>query len=97
MCWIDPRDTNVQASDHQELMLLRRRMRLLSLAIESVTVTGLLVSAVVAVTFISAIAVIDLAAIVVPLFVTAMLALMLGLVLLLLDTRVASRMIRRRF
>jgi hypothetical protein len=41
--------------------------------------------------------VIDLAAIVVPLFVTAMLALMLGLVLLLLDTRVASRMIRRRF
>jgi hypothetical protein len=91
------RDTNVQASDHQELMLLRRRMRLLSLAIESVTVTGLLVSAVVAVTFISAIAVIDLAAIVVPLFVTAMVALMLGLVLLLLDTRVASRMIRRRF
>ena len=91
------RDTTVQASDHQELMLLRRRMRLLSLAIESVTVTGLLVSAVVAVTFISAIAVIDLAAIVVPLFVTAMLALMLGLVLLLLDTRVASRMIRRRF
>jgi hypothetical protein len=78
-------------------MLLRRRMRLLSLAIESVTVTGLLVSAVVAVTFISAIAVIDLAAIVVPLFVTAMVALMLGLVLLLLDTRVASRMIRRRF
>ena len=72
-------------------------MRLLSLAIESVTVTGLLVSAVVAVTFISAIAVIDLAAIVVPLFVTAMVALMLGLVLLLLDTRVASRMIRRRF
>jgi hypothetical protein len=91
------RDTNVQASDHQELMLLRRRMRLLSLAIESVTVTGLLVSAVVAVTFISAIAVIDLAAIVVPLFVTAMVALMLGLVLLLLDTRVASQMIRRRF
>jgi len=91
------RDTTVQSSDHQELMLLRRRMRLLSLAIESVTVTGLLVSAVVAVTFISAIAVIDLAAIVVPLFVTAMVALMLGLVLLLLDTRVASRMIRRRF
>jgi hypothetical protein len=69
----------------------------LSRAIETVTVTGVLVSAVVAVTFISAIAVIDLAAIVVPLFVTAMLALMLGLVLLLLDTRVASRMIRRRF
>ena len=91
------RDTSAQASDSQELLLLRRRMVLLSRAIETVTVTGVLVSAVVAVTFISAIAVIDLAAIVVPLFVTAMLALMLGLVLLLLDTRVASRMIRRRF
>ena len=91
------RDTSAQASDSQELLLLRRRMGLLSLAIETVTVTGLLVSAVVAVTFISAIAAIDLAAIVVPLFVTAMLALMFGLVLLLLDTRVASRMIRRRF
>lgn len=84
-------------TDSQDLLFLRRRMGLLSRAIECVTVTGVLVSAVVAVTFISAIAVIDLAAIVVPLFVLAMLALMLGLLLLLLDTRVASRMMRRRF
>lgn len=85
------------ASDSQELGLLRRRMALLSRAIESVTFTGVLVSVVVAVTFISAIAVIDLAAIVVPLFVLAMLSLILGLMLLLLDTRVASRMMRRVF
>ena len=45
----------------------------------------------------SAVAKADAVVIVVPLFVTAMLALMFGLVLLLLDTRVASRMIRRRF
>lgn len=85
------------ASDAQELLLLRRRMGLLSRAIESVTVTGVLVALVVAVTFISAIAVLDLAAIVVPLFVLAMLALILGLMLLLMDTRVASRMMRRVF
>lgn len=72
-------------------------MTLLIRAIETVTVTGVLVAAVVAITFISAIAVIDLAPIVVPLFVLAMLALMLGLWLLLLDTRVASRLMRRRF
>ena len=59
--------------------------------------TGVLVSIVVAVTFISAITVLDLAAIVVPLFVLAMLTLIAGLLLLLLDTRVASRMMRRRF
>jgi Zn-dependent protease len=85
------------ASDAQELLLLRRRMGLLSRAIESVTVTGVLVALVVAVTFISAIAVLDLAAIVVLLFVLAMLALILGLMLLLMDTRVASRMMRRVF
>jgi hypothetical protein len=85
------------AMDGQDMQLLRRRMGLLSRAIESVTITGVLVSAVVAVTFISAIAVVDLAAIVVPLFVVAMLALIAGLLLLLLDTRLASRMMRRRF
>ena len=79
------------------MQLLRRRMGLLSRAIESVTITGVLVSAVVAVTFISAITVVDLAPIVVPLFVVAMLALIAGLLLLLLDTRLASRMMRRRF
>ncbi len=93
------RAAQLQASDRdgQDMQLLHRRMSLLSRAIESVTVTGVLVSLVVAVTFISAIAVVDLAAIVVPLFVVAMLALIVGLLLLLLDTRVASRMMRRRF
>jgi hypothetical protein len=49
------------------------------------------------VTFISAIAVLDLAAIVVPLFVAAMLALMAGLLTLLFDARLSARLIRRRF
>ncbi len=71
-----------------DLALLKRRMTLLTRASEAVTTTGVLVAAVVAVTFISAIAVIDLTAIVVPLFVVAMLSLMVGLLTLLLDTRV---------
>ena len=80
-----------------DLALLKRRMTLLTSASEAVTTTGVLVAAVVAVTFISAIAVIDLTAIVVPLFVVAMLSLMVGLLTLLLDTRVSARLIRRRF
>jgi uncharacterized BrkB/YihY/UPF0761 family membrane protein len=43
-----------------DLALLKRRMTLLTRASEAVTTTGVLVAAVVAVTFISAIAVIDL-------------------------------------
>ena len=80
-----------------DLALLKRRMTLLTRASEAVTTTGVLVAAVVAVTFISAIAVIDLTAIVVPLFVVAMLSLRVGLLTLLLDTRVSARLIRRRF
>lgn len=91
------REIQGPAMDSQDMQLLRQRVGLLSRAIESVTITGVLVSAVVAVTFISAITVVDLAPIVVPLFVVAMLALIAGLLLLLLDTRLASRMMRRRF
>jgi len=80
-----------------DLSLLKRRMTLLTRASEAVTTTGVLVAAVVAVTFISAIAVIDLTAIVVPLFVVAMVSLMVGLLTLLLDARVSARLIRRRF
>ena len=80
-----------------DLVLLKRRMTLLTRASEAVTTTGVLVAAVVAVTFISAIAVIDLTAIVVPLFVVAMVSLMVGLLTLLLDARVSARLIRRRF
>ena len=80
-----------------DLSLLKRRMTLLTRASEAVTTTGVLVAAVVAVTFISAIAVIDLTAIVVPLFVVAMISLMVGLLTLLQDARVSARLIRRRF
>ena len=80
-----------------DLALLKRRMTLLTRASEAVTTTGVLVAAVVAVTFISAIAVIDLTAIVVPLFVVAMVSLMVGLLTLLMDARVSARLIRRRF
>ena len=80
-----------------DLALLKRRMTLLTRASEAVTTTGVLVAAVVAVTFISAIAVLDLTAIVVPLFVVAMVSLMVGLWTLLLDARVSARLIRRRF
>ena len=80
-----------------DLALLKRRMTLLTRASEAVTTTGVLVAAVVAVTFISAIAVIDLTAIVVPLFVVAMISLMVVLLTLLLDARVSARLIRRRF
>ena len=80
-----------------DLSLLKRRMTLLTRASEAVTTTGVLVAAVVAVTFITAIAVIDLTAIVVPLFVVAMVSLMVGLLTLLLDARVSARLIRRRF
>ena len=80
-----------------DLQVLKRRMRLLTRAIESVTVTGVLVAAVVAVTFVSAVAVVDLAAIVVPLFVLAMLSLIGALLLLLRDTQIASVLIERRF
>jgi len=80
-----------------DLALLKRRMTLLTRASEAVTTTGVLVAAVVAVTFISAIAVLDLTAIVVPLFVVAMGSLMVGLLTLLLDARVSARLIRRRF
>ena len=83
--------------DAMDLALLKRRMTLLTRASEAVTTTGVLVAAVVAVTFISAIAVIDLTAIVVPLFVVAMVSLMVGLLTLLLDARVSARLIRRRF
>jgi len=85
------------AIDVADLRLLRRRMGLLTRASESVTVTGILVASVVAVTFVGAIAVIDLTPIVVALFVLAMAMLILGLLQLYIDTRLASMLIKRRF
>jgi len=80
-----------------DLHVLKRRMGLLTRAIEAATITGVLVAAVVAVTFVSAVAVVDLTAIVVPLFVLAMATLIGALLLLLRDTQIASVLIRRRF
>jgi hypothetical protein len=85
------------AIDAADLNLLRRRMVLLTRASASVTVTGILVASVVAVTFVGVIAVIDLTPIVVALFVLAMVMLILGLLQLLIDTRLASWLIQRRF
>lgn len=84
-------------SESTDLRLLRRRMTLLTRASASVTITGVLVAAVVAVTFLGVIAVVDLTPIVVSCFVLAMLSLMGGLLLLLLDTRLSSRLILQRF
>ena len=85
------------AFDAADLKLLRRRMVLLTRSSASVTVTGILVAAVVAVTFIGAVAVIDLTPIVVSLFVLAMAMLIVGLLQLLMDTRLAAWLIQRRF
>ena len=86
-------ELQIQGTERTELAPLRRRMTLLTLAIDTVSITGILV----AVTFISAVTVIDLVTIVVPLFVLAMLTLTAALLLLLLDSRLASRQIHRRF
>ena len=86
-----------EATAAGDLQLLRRRMALLTRASALVTITGVLVAAVVAVTFLGAITVVDLTPIVVSCFVLAMLSLMGGLLLLLLDTRLASRLILHRF
>lgn len=90
-------ELQIQGTERTELAPLRRRMTLLTLAIDTVSITGILVAVVVAVTFISAVTVIDLVTIVVPLFVLAMLTLTAALLLLLLDSRLASRQIHRRF
>ena len=81
----------------QDLKIQKRRMGLLNRAIQTATLTGLLVAAVVAVTFVSAMAALDLAAIVVPLFVIAMGSLMATLLLLLRETQLATGQINRRF
>jgi hypothetical protein len=80
-----------------ELQVQKRRINLINRAITCSTLTALLVALVVAVVFISAIAAIDLTAIVVPLFVVAMGALMGGLVLFLREIQLATAQVQRRF
>lgn len=79
------------------LEVQRRRTFLINRAILFTTVTALLVAGVVAVMFISAVAALDLAAIVVPVFVLAMIALIVGLVLFLLEVQLAIRQNPRRY
>ena len=81
----------------QELQLQKRRMGLMLKAIELATFTILLVALVVAIVFVSAVASIDLALLVVPLFVIAMLCLMVAVVLFLREVQIATGQIRRWF
>lgn len=81
----------------QELQLQKRRMGLMLKAIECCTVTILLVALVVAIVFVSAVASLDLAMLVVPLFVLAMLCLMVAVVLFLKEVQIATGQIRRWF
>ncbi len=75
----------------------RRRTFLINRAILFTTFTALLVSGVVAVMFISAVAALDLAAIVVPVFVLAMASLIVGLLLFLMEVQLAIRQNPRRY
>lgn len=79
------------------LVVQRRRTFLINRAILTVTLTALLVAAVVAVLFISAVAALDVTAIVVPLFVAAMGAMIVGLLLFLLEVQLAISQNPRRY
>ena len=76
-----------------ELQIQKKRIGLVMKAIEFATVTILLV----AIVFVSAVAAIDLALIVVPLFVLAMACLMVAVVLFLREVQLATGQLRRRF
>jgi hypothetical protein len=100
------RQLQVQANDpsvavsrdaRRELQLQKRRMGLMLKAIELATVTILLVALVVAIVFVSAVARLDLALLVVPLFVLAMLSLMVAVVQFLREVQIATGQIRRWF
>ena len=80
-----------------ELQLQKRRMGLMLKAIEFCSTTILLVALVVAIVFISAVARIDLALLVVPLFVLAMACLMVAVLLFLKEVQIATGQIRRWF
>ena len=87
----------ISRSARQELQLQKHRMWLMLKAIELATFTILLVALVVGIVFISAVARIDLAQAVVPLFVLAMLCLMVAVVLFLREVQIATNVIRRSF
>jgi sterol desaturase/sphingolipid hydroxylase (fatty acid hydroxylase superfamily) len=90
-------DLAAQKRLRQALDVQKRRTFLINRAILCAGITALLVAGVVAVLFISAVAALDLAAIVVPVFVLAMVSLILGLVLFLLEVQLAIRQNPRRY
>ncbi len=79
------------------LQVQRRRTFLINRAILCTGITALLVASVVAVLFISAVAALDLAVIVVPIFVLAMLSLIAGLVFFLVEVQLAIRQNPKRY
>ena len=83
--------------DEREQWNFRRRMKLTIRAIELLTAATLLISAVVAVMFFSVISRINLTLVVVPLFISAMLLVMLASICFLREVRMASAQINRLF
>ena len=80
-----------------ELQVQKRRMGLVMKAIECCTITILLVALVVSIVFVSAVAQIDLTLVVVPLFVLAMVTLMVAVLLFLREVQLATAQLRRMF
>lgn len=92
------RGTSLEARRlRKSLDVQKKRMFLINRAIFCVTFTALLIAAVVAVMFVSAVAVLDLAAILVPAFVLAMLMLIVGLVLFLQEVQLAISQNPKRY
>ncbi len=94
---LDGMDPAQSAGLERALTVQRRRTFLINRAILCTGITALLVAGVVAVLFISAVAALDLAVIVVPVFVLAMLFLILGLVLFLLEVQLAIQQNPQRY
>ncbi|CAE21027.1 possible HAMP domain [Prochlorococcus marinus str. MIT 9313] len=93
------RDTPVSSERESktELQALKRRMALVMKAIELLTITILLVALVVAFVFISVVTQLDLALLVVPLFVMAMVCLMAAALLFQREVQLATTQVRRCF
>ena len=81
--------------DPMEQSTYRKRMRLTIRAIELLTAATLLISTVVAVMFFSVISRLNLTLLVVPMFITAMLLVMLASISFLREVRMASAQINR--
>jgi len=84
-----------EAIDEAERHNYRRRMQLTIRAIELLTAATLLISAVVAVMFLSVISRVNLTPVVVPLFIAAMTLLMIASICFLREVQMASRYLNR--